>query len=122
MDKKLLSCPHCGGEADCNDSGVCRVDGAPLWWVECLGCGCNTAGHDTEDEAVTAWNKRALLEWVETGCEFCQNFEFARVSAVLERMGERVLASVVHAGGSSRFPAERQFKFCPCCGRAVRED
>lgn len=58
MSDKLKSCPFCGGVGNCNNVGLCDKDGNPLWWVECIDCGINTAGHTTQNEAITSWNRR----------------------------------------------------------------
>ena len=57
--ENLKPCPFCGGEADCNDGGICDKDGNPVWWVECLSCGANVEGSEnTEEAAMLAWNTR----------------------------------------------------------------
>ena len=48
----------------------------------------------------------------ERGCNFCRSFDFGTAQCVVNRHG----ASVVFAGGSSRFPSWQQFRFCPNCG------
>ena len=45
-------------------------------------------------------------------CEFCERFDFGSASYEIDRHGTRI----VMAGGSYRFPPERQFEFCPRCG------
>ncbi len=52
----LVPC-GCGGEADCNDVRIMDKNGTPLWWVECLGCGISTYGHQKKDAAKAAWNR-----------------------------------------------------------------
>lgn len=56
---KLRECPHCGGEADCNDTGCQDYKRNPLWWVECLGCGISTSGSKVKEKAISEWNRRA---------------------------------------------------------------
>ena len=58
MSENLKPCPFCGGEADCNDTGICDKDGNSLWWVECLWCGISTNGHSCIQEAMKTWNRR----------------------------------------------------------------
>ena len=78
MDKKLLSCPHCDGEARLGH-GVC---GENVYQVVCwnskrnaMAGWCETAG-----EAIAAWNQRVpAVEWV-------------AVSERLPAPGERVIA------------------------------
>lgn len=45
-------------------------------------------------------------------CEFCKRFDFGSASYEIDRYGVRI----VLAGGSYRFPRERQFECCPRCG------
>ena len=45
-------------------------------------------------------------------CEFCKRFDFGAASYGVNGRW----ANIVLAGGSYRFPIERQFNFCPCCG------
>lgn len=60
--EELKPCPFCGGEADCNKTGIYEYYGIPLWWVECLSCGINTGGYNTRGEAIETWNRRATDE------------------------------------------------------------
>ena len=55
---KLKPCPFCGGEGDCNNTGLCTKDGESLWWVECGACGVSTSGHQKREMALEAWNRR----------------------------------------------------------------
>jgi hypothetical protein len=55
------------------------------------------------------------------GCEFCVNFDFGTAAARTEKVGEIIQAGISIAGGSSRYRADSQFKFCPLCGRRVKE-
>lgn len=59
MGDKLLPCPFCGGEADCNNTGCQDYKLNPLWWVECLGCGISTSGSKEKEKAINEWNLRA---------------------------------------------------------------
>lgn len=47
-------------------------------------------------------------------CSFCSKFDFSTVRALVE---DDKWASIAQAGGLSRFPKEKQFRFCPVCGR-----
>jgi hypothetical protein len=63
MDERLLSCPHCGGEAEL-EFGACDYN---VHQVLCRNDACNAmAGWcETADEAIAAWNKRApAVEWI----------------------------------------------------------
>lgn len=59
-------------------------------------------------------------------CKFCENFDFSQVRVILEKFGEDedniIHANLGFAGGSRRFSAEEQFKYCPECGRKLRND
>lgn len=50
---------------------------------------------------------------VEGGCKFCRTFDFGTVRCKMESYGPYLAM----AGGSSRYPQEQQFKFCPVCGK-----
>jgi len=54
MTDTLEPCPFCGGEA--------QVEFAACWVVECQDCAASTAGRDTEANAVSDWNRRAVPE------------------------------------------------------------
>lgn len=71
-DKKLKKCPFCGGRAF--DSGTIEFsESHQAWWsdgsrvekshyVNCIVCGISNKGlfgHQTKEEAVKHWNKRA---------------------------------------------------------------
>ena len=72
VESHLMNCPFCGGKG--------RLFGQPKWGVICEpsqmegGCGAVLGGFLTKDDAVTAWNTRALppssaplleaLEWI----------------------------------------------------------
>lgn len=47
-------------------------------------------------------------------CDFCERFDFGSAVCNIDRHGTRI----VLAGGSYRFPTERQFNFCPKCGES----
>ena len=63
----LKPCPFCGGEAmdfhRMNTGAAIDWCGPVDHWVGCTGgCGASTCMHDTEAEAIAAWNARAALE------------------------------------------------------------
>jgi len=63
MDKKLLRCPHCGGEAEL-EFGACDYN---VYQVLCQNSKCNAVAGwcDTAEEAIAAWNQRApAAEWM----------------------------------------------------------
>lgn len=45
-------------------------------------------------------------------CDFCKRFDWGSASYEVDKYGVRVIL----AGGSYKFPVERQFMFCPVCG------
>lgn len=53
-------------------------------------------------------------------CDFCNNFDFSRAACEVEKTDTYVHANISFAGGHSRFNEDKQFKFCPMCGRALR--
>lgn len=67
-------------------------------------------------------NSELLVSWEsegdEEGCEFCNTFDFGAASYEVDKYGARVLL----AGGYNGFPKERQFRFCPVCGRELKNN
>lgn len=51
-------------------------------------------------------------------CEFCERFDFA--TATTEISGN--FAHIKLAICNTRFSKEKQFNFCPVCGRDMREE
>ncbi len=47
------------------------------------------------------------------GCIFCKNFDFSSVSATVISGIPRIELTICN----SKFPKEKQFKYCPECGR-----
>lgn len=60
---ELKSCPHCNGSGR-----IVSVSGfkSDRYRVACEECGASTCYHDTEQEAVSAWNRRAD-GWIPVG-------------------------------------------------------
>jgi hypothetical protein len=54
---ELKPCPFCGGEAGFPSGSL------GWYWVECMNEDCpvepSTNGHQTKEEAIEAWNRRA---------------------------------------------------------------
>lgn len=38
------------------------VEGITFYWVECIDCNASISGHETEEQAIEAWNRRASAE------------------------------------------------------------
>lgn len=55
MSEKLKPCPFCGGNN-------LSVEGITFYWVECIDCNASISGHETEEQAIEAWNRRASAE------------------------------------------------------------
>ena len=55
--------------------------------------------------------KAAALD-AEQGCEFCRSFDFGVARCAVDKHG----ANIVFSGGSSKYPRQQQFRFCPHCG------
>lgn len=53
---ELKPCPFCGGKAKVA-SGI--HEGGKYHWVECTECYGRSVGNSLEDEAISAWNRRA---------------------------------------------------------------
>ena len=50
-------------------------------------------------------------------CGFCGKFNFGDAKAEVYSHG----ANIVFASALTRFPVEKQFNFCPVCGRRVKK-
>lgn len=55
MSEELKPCPFCGGNN-------LSVEGITFYWVECIDCNASISGHETEEQAIEAWNRRASAE------------------------------------------------------------
>lgn len=49
-------------------------------------------------------------------CKFCNGFDFSTAMAEVDEFGARILLSEE----ANRYPKERQFNFCPACGRYLK--
>lgn len=54
-------------------------------------------------------------------CKFCENFDFGKVKINTEIYSNHISAYITTAGGSSRFPIEQQFNYCPNCGMRLKD-
>lgn len=50
------------------------------------------------------------------GCKFCSKFDFSTVSLEIKEDGQYI----VLGSYNTRFPADKQFNFCPNCGRPLK--
>lgn len=80
----LLPCPFCGGDLPYTDEESCRIFGKRTghnFAVACSSCEVSAPGAHTIDEAIAAWNSRALVPALsELACEIGQ-----RISAANDR-------------------------------------
>jgi hypothetical protein len=61
--EKLAVCPFCGGEGVPNDIGAAgQEDWCRRYTATCRECCCNCGWHDTEAEAIAAWNQRTVSD------------------------------------------------------------
>lgn len=51
-DKRLLSCPFCGGKAK-----ICGY-----YFIQCTKCGTSTLTHTNREEAIKTWNTRKPMQ------------------------------------------------------------
>lgn len=63
--QKLLECPFCGGEAECNKWYSATISGK--YATVCKECSCGTDYYNTEAEAEAAWNTRTFKAVYEDG-------------------------------------------------------
>lgn len=101
----LLSCPHCGGEAEFRDGSSTKP------YIRCKECGCRTWGSYAYDNLVAAWNRRAgrtcRVECYPPGYEDNLHYEVCSECGTIltaSRPGDR------HAARAS---------YCPNCGARV---
>lgn len=52
---------------------------------------------------------------VSHGCDFCRNFDFGDTCTDVDRHGARIRM----ACGSTSYPPEKRFHFCPNCGKPL---
>lgn len=48
-------------------------------------------------------------------CEFCKDFDFKTVG-IAEMLGKKTVCLAI---GSTTFPENEQFKYCPLCGEKI---
>ena len=49
-------------------------------------------------------------------CEFCQNFDFSKVRAYIDRGTPKIELAICNTS----FTKDEQFSFCPVCGRPLK--
>ena len=107
---ELLPCPFCGGEAE-----TCHV--TQLWeprnsyWAKCKNCHISGTHHNTEAEAIAAWNTRA-----ERTCKFVSS-KGSDYPPVCSECGYElgIYDCAWYEGGTYGY--ERNY--CPNCGAKV---
>lgn len=52
------------------------------------------------------------------GCDFCKRFDFSGASCEVTKHGARIKL----ACGTTGYPKEQQFRFCPVCGKKLHAD
>lgn len=50
------------------------------------------------------------------GCDFCNNFDFSRVTYHVDYTFEKKSADI-YLAGSAKYPRGQQFDYCPACGK-----
>ena len=51
-------------------------------------------------------------------CEFCEKFDFATATTEISGNFDHINLALCN----TRFPKEKQFNFCPVCGRDMRKE
>lgn len=57
-DRIIKSCPCCGGNPILIDRHKETAVKSSLYWVECKSCGLSTQTTESEEEAISLWNRR----------------------------------------------------------------
>ena len=52
------------------------------------------------------------------GCMFCKKFDFSTATTEITKHGARILLALCN----TRFPKEKQFNFCPVCGKRLKQE
>ena len=55
---------------------------------------------------------------MEERCEFCERFDFSKARIEINKYGVHIYLAL----GNGNFPKNRQFKFCPNCGKELKEN
>ena len=52
------------------------------------------------------------------GCELCKNYDFTQIG-ISKDINRKI--AIYFSGGYSKVPIEKQFNYCPVCGRKLKE-
>lgn len=91
---------------DCLHIEHCSTKGNNVRYFELIGC----VNVEYNCMAFESKTKHPL-------CDFCSQFDFSDACADVDRHG----AHIRLAAASYRYPIEKQFNFCPVCGRPVKK-
>lgn len=50
------------------------------------------------------------------GCTFCKKFDFSTATTEVTKYGANILLALC----TTKFPKEKQFNFCPVCGKLLK--
>ena len=76
------------------------------------------ADHTLHIKAIDTVVEMAVEEIAErsSGCELCKNYDFTRIG-VSKDINRKI--AIYFSGGYSNVPDEKQFNYCPVCGRKL---
>ena len=109
MNEELKPCPFCGGEA-----AIKHV--TQLWeprdsyWAACERCRMSGKHHNTEAEAISAWNARA-----ERTCEW----RLKHSGTMFDGFGRSACGFEFYESKTIRGATELEPNYCPNCGAKV---
>lgn len=118
MSSELKSCPFCGGKAEPykqeeQDYFATVKKTFFLFGVGCWDCGCQIYGYDTEQEAIAAWNTRAVRT---CKCDMGTDYYSGKLDQFF--CSECNIGWFVDDG----FAKTTKVNYCPNCGARVIQD